>query len=145
MRYAPSFAGGRVAERFRLGPYRCELVTDTEQLPDLLGAIRYTHVLVVLDAEGICLYITAEGNTMRAILGGGSHFLCAYPGEGCVRLADGDEYAGLERFRAAASDAVKRHFKLPDDTSAIPDEGGSLASSAGGRGGSSHDAGQVAG
>jgi hypothetical protein len=120
MRYAPAFNSGRSVERFRVGPYRCDLLTDIENLSGMLGVIRYAHVLVVADEEGICLFVVAEGNSMRGTFGGGSHFLCIYPGEGSVRLGDGDHYADLAQFRTAALDALKSHFQLPADTPVTP-------------------------
>lgn len=113
--YWPTYSGGHTVETVTLGPYQCELVTDMQPAPDLLGPIRYAHLLLVRDGIGLCLVVAAEANTLRAVLGGGSHWFCVYPGEGCDRIADGDEFADLARFRTAALAQVRRHLQLGDD------------------------------
>ena len=78
------------------------------------GAIQYLCLLVVYDrATEKPIYIVAsEANAMRDALGGGSHYLGVFDGNGHANLGDSDDWADPEKFAARALAIAARHLGL---------------------------------
>ena len=78
-----------------------------------LGAVQYTHLLAVTDAQGNPVFFTAaEVNSMVEQFGGGSHFLGMFNGSGHSTLEDSDDWADIEKFTSESIEIVKQHFKI---------------------------------
>jgi hypothetical protein len=86
------------------------------------GQIQYAYLLVVYDrvTEKPVYIVASEVNTMRDGLGGGSHFLGVFPGDGHLNLGDSDDWADADKFLHRAIGLAATHLGLkpadPDDT-----------------------------
>lgn len=116
--YFPTLKKARLVKLYRLGDYLCFLLTDCESL----GAIQYEHVLYV-NPQGEkrpCFAVASERNSMKAQLGGGSHFLGVFPGSGHSNMGASDEWANLDLFTSRALEVVAQHFSIEDEPIELP-------------------------
>jgi hypothetical protein len=115
--YWPTLSDARLANSYQIGPYMGMLFTDCKSV----GGIQYTHVLMVFKPNPLTgklppkpvpsLAVAAEVNS-RAEIGGGSHFLGVFPGDGHMNLGGSDEWANLEKFAHRALEFAAEHLNV---------------------------------
>ncbi len=108
--YMPSIKEAKPLERIRLGAYDLVFLGEIESV----GAIQYKYILVVYNVgdKKPIYFVSSEANALAGELGGGSHFLCAFEGEGHVNFGCSDEWADYDTFADRALRMVKEKFKL---------------------------------
>ena len=78
------------------------------------GKIEYLYLLVVYEAatEKPVYIVASEANAMRDALGGGSHFLGVFDGNGHANLGDSDDWGDVDRFADKALALAAAHLGL---------------------------------
>ncbi len=112
--YMPSIKDAKPLERIRLGGYEIVFLGDIESV----GAIRYKYIVIVfkIGEKAPIYFVSSEENALAKDLGGGSHFLCAFEGEGHVNYGCSDEWADYDKFADRALQMVKDKFKILQET-----------------------------
>lgn len=88
------------------------------------GSVQYEFVLAVFDAaSGEPVYFVAsEVNAMAAAVGGGSHFLGVFDGDGHANLGSSDDWADPSKFFPKARELAAARFRLePESELQAPD------------------------
>ena len=118
MPYFPAIRRANWHKRYQLGGYRIDVITDCESV----GHIQYAHVALVFQGsqKQPCYAVASEVNAMAATLGGGSHFLGVFPGEGHVNMGNSNEWADLDHFTAKALEMIAKQFKITDPPQEMP-------------------------
>ena len=107
MKYAPVIKSAKPRQKFQLGKYSAVLLGDIEPA----GSVEYKFILAVFDEEQQpCFFVASEVNSMARMLGGGSHFLGAFDGNGHANYGDSDDWADEARFAAEALRIVREKF-----------------------------------
>ncbi len=108
--YMPSIKEAKPLERIRLGGYEIVFLGNIESI----GAIRYKYIVVVFKAgdNKPIYFVSSEENALAKDLGGGSHFLCAFEGEGHMNYGCSDEWADYDTFADRALRMIKERFKI---------------------------------
>jgi len=114
--YLPDIRGGTPHFVRDIGGYRLVMLRDVESP----GPVEYLYVLAAFRAgERIpCLCVASEKNAMAARLGGGSHFLGVFPGEGHLNFGASDDWGDLARFTERALAICRERLALPPDGAA---------------------------
>jgi hypothetical protein len=99
--------------RLSLGRYSLVLLGNLVQT----GMVEYRYILMVTEggSEQPCYFVTAEANGMAQLLGGGSHFLCAFQDGTHVNFGCSDDWADEEKFLRRAVELVRERFHLSHD------------------------------
>jgi hypothetical protein len=102
MDYAPVIGAATPVKRIPLpsGKHTAILLDNIESK----GSVQYRFILAVFSDQTRepCLFVTSEVNAMAKELGGGSHFLGLFPGDGHMNYGDSDDWADMEKFEKAA-------------------------------------------
>lgn len=122
--YWPTLSDARLVSSYQIGPYLGMVFTDCKSV----GAIQYTHVLMVFKPDPLTgklpprpspsLAVAAEVN-QRAEIGGGSHFLGVFPGDGHMNLGGSDEWANLQKFTRRAIEFAADHFNVSESAQVL--------------------------
>jgi hypothetical protein len=113
--YLPALNDARIVASYTFGQdILTTILTDCKSS----GAIQYTHVMLVYrlnpdepDQPTIIMAVASEINRM-AHLGGGSHFLGVFPGNGHTNLGASDEWADLQTFIQKALEVTAGYLNL---------------------------------
>ena len=90
MNYAPRIASAEPLAHYDVNGREAVLLGNIVSA----GMVEYLYVLVVFDTnEEPCLFVASEVNSQQEVLGGGSHFLGVFPGDGHLNFGDSDEWA----------------------------------------------------
>lgn len=109
MKYAPRVKSMKGVARAPVAPgYTVVLFDNIESA----GAVQYAFITAVFDdATKLPVYFVAsEVNTMAEALGGGSHFLGVFDGEGHSNLGASDDWADPKKFFPKALEIVRERF-----------------------------------
>ena len=89
------------------------LCTDIEQA----GAVKYEYLLVILDnaTREPVYFVSSEVNEMAALLGGGSHALCVFDGDGHANIGFSDDWGNENAFLAEAGRLARERFRPPSE------------------------------
>lgn len=99
MNYMPAIKSADPVERFRFAGHTAVLLDNIVSA----GSIGYRYVLVVCDgADKPCLCVASEVSELAAELGGRSHFLDLFPGDGHENYGSSDDWADRAKFAARA-------------------------------------------
>jgi anti-anti-sigma factor len=109
MTYWPKVTKFRELGKFPLKGYSAVLFDEIVAE----GGVEYRFLLTVFepDAPQPRLIVSSEVNRL-ANLGGGSHFLCVFPGEGHENLGASDDWGNREKFTKAALAAAAERLGL---------------------------------
>ncbi len=103
MKLMPKIKAARAVARFAVGEHSAVLYDSIEPA----GRVEYAFLLTVFDAaKQVRLIVSSELNTMKSVLGGGSHYLCVFDDAGHSNLGDSDDWADDELFTARAIGVV---------------------------------------
>lgn len=83
------------------------------------GPVQYEFVLAVFEAESRnpVYFVASEVNTMAGVLGGGSHFLGIFDGDGHGNLGSSDEWADPSKFFPKARELAAKRFNVESERS----------------------------
>ena len=118
MNYAPVVESLHAFGKIRLGPkHTAVLYNDVKSA----GRVEYEFIVGVFDDETDepVLFVASEVNSMKSKLGGGSHFLGLFPGNGHVNLVNSDDWADAQKFYPKALEiaAGRLGVTLPSEDS----------------------------
>ncbi len=107
MNYAPVVKSAKPRQRFQIGKHTAVLLGDIERA----GSVEYLYIMVVFDeSRKPCYFVASEVNSMAGTLGGGSHFLGLFDGDGHANCGSSDDWADEAKFTAEALRIVKAKF-----------------------------------
>ncbi len=110
MYYAPAIGDATPVKRIPLvtGKHTAVLLDNIESK----GPVEYRFILAVFDDETRkpCLLVASEVNALAKELGGGSHFLCVFPGDGHRNLGSSDDWADIAKFEEVAVGIATEHL-----------------------------------
>jgi hypothetical protein len=110
MNYAPVIGAATPVKRISLpsGKHTAILLDNIESK----GSIEYRIILAVFNDQTRepCLFVASEVNAMAKELGGGSHFLGLFPGDGHMNYGDSDDWADMGKFEKAAVELAIQHL-----------------------------------
>jgi hypothetical protein len=99
MQYMPKIKAAKALAQFKVADRPAVLYGDIESV----GRVQYAYLFTVFDdAKQPILIISSELNSMRSVLGGGSHYLCIFDNAGHSNCGDSDDWADEELFTARA-------------------------------------------
>jgi hypothetical protein len=110
MKYKPMHGAMKVVLREAFfGSHTVVLCTDIEQV----GPVKYEYLLVILDnaTHEPVYFVSSEVNEMAALLGGGSHALCAFDGGGHANMGFSDDWGNQAAFLAEAGRLARERFR----------------------------------
>jgi|SRR6266487_812616 len=107
MKYAPVIKSAKPRQRFQIGKHTSVLLGDIERA----GSVEYHYIMAVFDEnQQPCYFVASEVNSMVKTLGGGSHFLGLFDGDGHANCGTSDDWADEAKFTAEALRIVKAKF-----------------------------------
>jgi hypothetical protein len=108
MNYAPVIKSAQPKQRFQIGKHTAVLLGDIERA----GSVEYRFIMVVFDGDTQkpCFFVASEVNSMAQTLGGGSHFLGLFDGDGHANCGTSDDWADEGKFTAEALKIVREKF-----------------------------------
>jgi hypothetical protein len=74
--------------------------------------VKFEYLLVILDnaKQEPVYFVSSEVNEMAALLGGGSHALCVFDGDGHANMGFSDDWADENAFLAEAGRLARERF-----------------------------------
>jgi hypothetical protein len=108
MNYAPVIKSAKPKQRFPIGKHMAVLLSDIEQA----GAVQYRYIMAVFDGDthNPCFFVASEVNSMAKTLGGGSHFLGLFDGDGHANCGTSDDWGDEAKFTAEALRIIRAKF-----------------------------------
>lgn len=107
MNYIPAIKSATPVAEFEIAGHTAVLFDDIVSA----GSIQYLYILAVYTPnDEPCLFIASEVNRMQQRLGGASHFLGLFPGDGHLNLGDSDEWADRDLFAKKALAIAEEHL-----------------------------------
>ncbi|MEM7697289.1 MAG: hypothetical protein AAF236_02660 [Verrucomicrobiota bacterium] len=102
--YQPQVASATVLETHELDQIRIDILGDIESA----SAIQYLWIAAAFrpDEDQPSFFVASECNALAQSIGGGSHFLGVFSGEGHANLGASDRWAELEHFVPKALELV---------------------------------------
>ena len=114
MKYMPLIASANRVGGAPLGPKHTVLLFDNVKS---VGSVNYAFILGVFDddTQEPAFFVASEVNEMAATLGGGSHYLGVFDGEGHSSLGASDEWADARKFFPEAMRIAAERFGVRID------------------------------
>jgi hypothetical protein len=114
----PKIKAAQARAQFSLGDHKAVLYGDIVPA----GRVEYAFLLTVFDpAKQVRFIISSEVNSMKPVMGGGSHYLCIFDDTGHSNLGDSDDWADEELFTGRAlAIAYERLGQLNQQTATQP-------------------------
>lgn len=118
MLYMPMVKSSNLVGEFPLGPAHTVRMFDNIRSA---GSIQYTYLVGVFDnaSQDPVYFVASEVNSMAAVMGGGSHCLGLFEGEGHASMGFSDDWGDPRKFFPQAIEIVSEKFKVPLDDNAI--------------------------
>jgi hypothetical protein len=111
MHYAPEFDDATPIAKYALatGRHTAVLLADIKST----GPVEYAFILTVFDdaTQQPCLFVASEVNALAATLGGGSHYLGLFPGDGHMNFGASNDWADIHLFAREALRIATRQFQ----------------------------------
>jgi hypothetical protein len=111
MKYVPAIKSAKPRKKFELGAYSAVLLGDIESL----GSVKYKFIMVLYDqTQKPCYFIASEVNDMAQSIGGGSHFLGVFDGNGHANCGSSNDWADESNFTAKTHELIRVKFQIPE-------------------------------
>ena len=115
---APPMRKAKLLRRYRVGEYDALLLGHIKAD----GPVKYLYILGMFRRadHDLCLGVASEENKLSSRLGGGSHFLGVFPGEGHENHGASDEWANVETFGRRALQLARERLGIGEEAEELP-------------------------